>query len=87
MPLGPRPPFRARPAADPPVLHCHPAIARMLGAIPIADYPHALHGHYTDLSDPPDLYASLHEEQVPPPPEDMNPSDPDLVPHEQRTSR
>jgi hypothetical protein len=34
--------------------------------------PHALHSHYTDLSDPPDLYASLHEEQVPPPPEDMN---------------
>lgn len=45
--------------------------------------PHLLHGHYTDLSDPPDLYASLHEEQIPPPPEDMNPSDPDLVPHEQ----
>ena len=45
--------------------------------------PHSLHGHYTDLSDPPDLYASLHEEQLPPPPEDMNPSDPDLVPHEQ----
>lgn len=45
--------------------------------------PHSLHSHYTDLSDPPDLYASLHEEQVPPPPEDMNPSDPDLIPHEQ----
>ena len=45
--------------------------------------PHSLHSHYTDLSDPPDLYASLNEEQVPPPPEDMNPSDPDLVPHEQ----
>ncbi|TVY22827.1 Meiotic expression up-regulated protein [Lachnellula hyalina] len=45
--------------------------------------PHSLHSHYTDLSDPPDLYASLHEEQVPPPPEDMNPSDGDLVPHEQ----
>ncbi|TPX17344.1 uncharacterized protein E0L32_012199 [Thyridium curvatum] len=45
--------------------------------------PHSLHGHYTDLSDPPDLYASLNEEQVPPPPEDMNPSDPDMVPHEQ----
>jgi Domain of unknown function (DUF4451) len=44
---------------------------------------HALHSHYTDLSDPPDLYASLNEEQVPPPPEDMNPSDPDLIPHEQ----
>ncbi|KAK6207259.1 hypothetical protein LQW54_007343 [Pestalotiopsis sp. IQ-011] len=45
--------------------------------------PHALHGHYTDLSDPPDLFASLHEEQIPPPPEDMNPEDPDMVPHEQ----
>ncbi|KAK3322320.1 hypothetical protein B0H66DRAFT_198661 [Apodospora peruviana] len=45
--------------------------------------PHSLHSHYTDLSDPPDLYASLQEEQLPPPPEDMNPSDPDLVPHEQ----
>lgn len=44
---------------------------------------HALYSHYTDLSDPPDLYASLHEEQVPPPPEDMNPSDQDLVPHDQ----
>ncbi|KAK4114076.1 hypothetical protein N656DRAFT_569608 [Canariomyces notabilis] len=45
--------------------------------------PHSLHTHYTDLSDPPDLYASLHEEQVPPPPEDMNPTDQNLVPHEQ----
>jgi hypothetical protein len=45
--------------------------------------PHSLHGHYTDLSDPPDLFASLHEEQIPPPPEDMNPEDPDMVPHEQ----
>lgn len=45
--------------------------------------PHSLHGHYTDLSDPPDLYAALHEEQIPPPPEDMNPEDPDMVPHEQ----
>ncbi|KAK4190347.1 hypothetical protein QBC35DRAFT_513286 [Podospora australis] len=45
--------------------------------------PHSLHSHYADLSDPPDLYASLQEEQIPPPPEDMNPSDPDLVPHEQ----
>ncbi|KAK3302097.1 uncharacterized protein B0T15DRAFT_487329 [Chaetomium strumarium] len=45
--------------------------------------PHSLHSHYTDLADPPDLYASLHEEQVPPPPEDMNPEDQDLIPHEQ----
>jgi hypothetical protein len=66
--------------------HPHPApllshgLFRMLQSN--AD-PHSLHGHYADLSDPPDLYASLHEEQIPPPPEDMNPSDPDLVPHEQ----
>ncbi|KAJ5038283.1 uncharacterized protein L3040_007150 [Drepanopeziza brunnea f. sp. 'multigermtubi'] len=45
--------------------------------------PHSLHSHYSDLGDPPDLYASLHEEQVPPPPEDMNPSDPEMIPHEQ----
>jgi hypothetical protein len=45
--------------------------------------PHSMHGHYSDLSDPPDLYASLHDDQVPPPESDMNPSDPDLIPHEQ----
>ncbi|KAF2744873.1 hypothetical protein M011DRAFT_161338 [Sporormia fimetaria CBS 119925] len=39
--------------------------------------------HFTDLSDPPDLYSSLHEEPSNPPESDMNPSDPDLVPHEQ----
>lgn len=44
---------------------------------------HSLHSHYTDFSDPPELYASLHEEQIPPPAEDMNPDDPNLVPHEQ----
>ncbi|ORY69749.1 uncharacterized protein BCR38DRAFT_91720 [Pseudomassariella vexata] len=64
---------------NPPPLMSH-GLFRMLQSN--AD-PHSLHGHYTDLSDPPDLYASLHEEQIPPPPEDMNPSDPDLVPHEQ----
>ncbi|RGP75571.1 meiotic expression up-regulated 26 [Fusarium sporotrichioides] len=42
-----------------------------------------LSGHYTDLSDPPDLYAALQEEQIPPPPEDMNPEDPDMIPREQ----
>jgi hypothetical protein len=41
------------------------------------------HSHFSDMSDPPELYASLHEEQIPPPPEDMNPSDPDMIPHEQ----
>lgn len=64
---------------QPPPLMSH-GLFRMLSSN--AD-PHALHGHYTDLSDPPDLFAALHEEQIPPPPEDLNPSDPDLVPHEQ----
>jgi len=45
--------------------------------------PHALHSHYADLSDPPDLYACLKEEQLDPPAEDMNPEDPDMIPHEQ----
>ncbi|OAA64124.1 hypothetical protein LEL_10644 [Akanthomyces lecanii RCEF 1005] len=43
----------------------------------------SFHGHYSDLSAPPDLYPALHEEPAPPPPEDMNPSDPDMVPYEQ----
>ncbi|TQW07999.1 conserved fungal protein [Cordyceps javanica] len=43
----------------------------------------SFHGHYADLSGPPDLYPALHQEPAPPPPEDMNPSDPDLVPYEQ----
>lgn len=64
---------------NPPPLLSH-GLFRMLQSN--AD-PHSLHSHYTDLSDPPDLYASLHEEQVPPPPEDMNPTDSDLIPHEQ----
>lgn len=40
-------------------------------------------GHYADLSDPPDLYASMREEQLSPPESDMNPDDPELIPHEQ----
>jgi hypothetical protein len=39
--------------------------------------------HFADLSDPPDLYSSLHEEPSNPPESDMNPSDPELTPHEQ----
>jgi hypothetical protein len=39
--------------------------------------------HFADLSDPPDLYSSLHEDAIDPPESDMNPTDPDLVPHEQ----
>ncbi|SPJ84077.1 uncharacterized protein FTOL_10593 [Fusarium torulosum] len=45
--------------------------------------PTCLNSHYTDLSDPPDLYAALQEEQIPPPPEDMNPEDPEMIPREQ----
>ncbi|KAF3904333.1 hypothetical protein AA313_de0203099 [Arthrobotrys entomopaga] len=41
------------------------------------------HCHYGDVSDPPDLYAALAEEQLDPPEEDMNPEDPDMKPHEQ----
>lgn len=39
--------------------------------------------HYADLSDPPDLLGPLREKQLSPPPEDMNPEDPQLKPHEQ----
>jgi hypothetical protein len=63
----------------PPPLLSH-GLFRMLQSN--ADH-HVLHGNYTDLSEPPDLYASLQEEQIPPPPEDMDPSDPDLKPHKQ----
>ncbi|KAK2923284.1 Transcription regulator Rua1, C-terminal [Fusarium oxysporum f. sp. vasinfectum] len=45
-----------------------------------------LNGHYIDLADPPELYAALREKQVPPPPEDMNPEDPDMIPCEQELS-
>jgi len=41
------------------------------------------HAHYADLSDPPDLYASLQETPLEPPPEDMDPEDPEAKPHEQ----
>jgi len=39
--------------------------------------------HYSHFSDPPDLFAPLLDEQESPPPEDMKPSDPDLIPREQ----
>ncbi|EON69314.1 hypothetical protein W97_08574 [Coniosporium apollinis CBS 100218] len=38
---------------------------------------------FAALSDAPDLYSSLRQEAANPPEEDMNPSDPKLVPHEQ----
>ena len=45
------------------------------------------HGHpfatAAEPSSPPDLYSSLNEAPDDPPEEDMHPSDPDLVPHEQ----
>jgi hypothetical protein len=41
------------------------------------------YSHCADLSDPPDLYSSLGEKPSDPPEEDMNPSDPDMMPHEQ----
>jgi len=48
-----------------------------------ADRINGCSSHFADLSDPPDLYASLHDEPSNPPESDMSPSDPDLVPHEQ----
>ncbi|KAF4964416.1 hypothetical protein FSARC_7651 [Fusarium sarcochroum] len=33
-------------------------------------------------SDPPELYSARREDQIPPPPEDMNPEDPDKIPYE-----
>ena len=39
--------------------------------------------HFVELSSPPDLYVSLHDEPSNPPESDMNTSDPNLVPHEQ----
>lgn len=65
---------------NPPPLMSH-GLFRMLqsNADPISHQ----HYRYADLSDPPDLFASLQEKQLAPPEEDMNPSDPDLVPHEQ----
>ncbi|KAI9658901.1 MAG: hypothetical protein M1821_001861 [Bathelium mastoideum] len=45
------------------------------------------HGHpfaaAAESATPPDLYSSLNEQPEDPPEEDMHPSDPDLVPHEQ----
>ncbi|KAL7755446.1 hypothetical protein ACKLNR_014544 [Fusarium oxysporum f. sp. zingiberi] len=42
-----------------------------------------LNPYSTGLSDPPDLYAALREEKTAPPPEDMNPEDPEMIPCEQ----
>ncbi|RPB23865.1 hypothetical protein L211DRAFT_786261 [Terfezia boudieri ATCC MYA-4762] len=56
----------------------YPYIRRILGS-----NVESSHSNYADLADPPDLYASLQEEQIPPAPEDMNPEEPDMKPHEQ----
>jgi hypothetical protein len=48
-----------------------------------SDRLHAFGGHFADMSDPPDLFASLHDPPSDPPEEDMNATDPDMVPHEQ----
>jgi len=46
--------------------------------------PHNLHqNHYSYLTNPPDLFAPLLDEQMSPPPEDMHPNDPNLFPREQ----
>lgn len=63
----------------PPPLLSH-GILRMLQSN--ADSRHIQH-RYADLSEPPSLYAALHEEQLAPQEADMNPDDPDMVPHEQ----
>lgn len=65
--------------ATPPTLASH----GLLRVLQSNGEPHPLTGLYADLSDPPDLFGCLHEEQAPPPPEDMNPSDPEMVPYEQ----
>ena len=39
--------------------------------------------HFVELSNPPDLYVSLHDEPSNPPESDMNTTDPNLIPHEQ----
>ena len=54
--------------------------------IPSQCHPGDRHHHgssYGEYSERPDLFACLTEEQIPPPPEDMNPEDPDMIPHEQ----
>ncbi|KAF8458341.1 hypothetical protein BGX38DRAFT_1138813 [Terfezia claveryi] len=56
----------------------YPYIRRILGS-----NVESSHSHDADLANPPDLYASLQEEQIPPAPEDMNPDEPDMKPHEQ----
>ncbi|KAL6870066.1 hypothetical protein ACO1O0_001401 [Amphichorda felina] len=72
-------PSDTRPCDAPPPLLSH-GLFRMLQGNADA---HALHRRYAELSDPPDLFGCLSEEQSSPPEEDMNPTDPEMTPREQ----
>lgn len=69
----------ARPYDAPAPLMSH-GLFRMLQSNADA---HSLHRRFAELSEPPDLFGALNEEQEAPPEEDMNPSDPDMMPREQ----
>ncbi|OMP86998.1 Meiotic expression up-regulated protein 26 [Diplodia seriata] len=56
----------------------------MYGLLQSNDHQH--HGcaaHFADFSEPPNLYASLHQEPCDPPEADFHPADPDMMPKEQ----
>ncbi|KAL1628140.1 hypothetical protein SLS56_005960 [Neofusicoccum ribis] len=56
----------------------------MYGLLQSNDHHHnGCTAHFADFSEPPDLYASLHQEPSDPPESDMHPADPDMVPKEQ----
>ena len=81
--LSPFPPFEQ---SLPPTPNQYPAqgVFRLLQSnADQQSVPGASLSHLTDLSQPPDLYATLEEEPSNPPESDMNPSDPDLIPREQ----
>ncbi|KAF2403566.1 hypothetical protein EJ06DRAFT_470820, partial [Trichodelitschia bisporula] len=57
---------------------------RLLQSSPLDRLPGHHHTtHFADLTDPPDLYASIAAAASDPPESDMHPSDADLTPHEQ----
>lgn len=66
---------------NPPPLPSHHGVFRTLQSN--ADVHDPQLDPYADLSDPPDLFGPLSEQQNLPPTEDMNPEDPDMCPHEQ----
>lgn len=76
LPQDPRSPQLETPAPLPSHGFHQP---RSGGADPRAHRPYPA----PELPAPPDLFASLRREPSAPPPEDMNTSDPELVPHEQ----